>query len=93
MTGVAAASLPVSELMLIQRYIDHLDEQIRRSERNIDLAQRNVEHSRQYLTERMVDEKVWTKVREKAHVAHIAHIEKQSQNQLDDIAAVRARNA
>ncbi|WP_199617957.1 flagellar export protein FliJ [Paenibacillus alkalitolerans] len=92
-SGGAAGSLPVSELMLIQRYIDHLDDQIQRSERNIDSAQRNVEHSRQHLTERMVDEKVWAKVREKAHVAHTARVEKQSQNQLDDMAAVRARNA
>ncbi|WP_274361481.1 flagellar export protein FliJ [Paenibacillus thermotolerans] len=93
LTGENAEKLAVSEMMLIQQYIDHLDDQIRKTGMSIVQAERAVESRRQQLTERMVDEKVWVKAREKAHSAHKERVEKQSQNQLDDLALARRRNA
>lgn len=93
LTGENADKLTVSEMLLIQQYIDHLDDQIRRTGVSIVEAERTVENRRQHLTERMVDEKVWAKAREKAHTVHMARVEKESQNQLDDMALIKRRNA
>lgn len=93
LAGENANRLTVSEMLLIQQYIDHLDDQIRKTGMSIVQAERTVESRRQHLTERMVDEKVWAKAREKAYIAHMARVEKESQKQLDDMTMVRRRNA
>lgn len=92
-TGEDAVTLTVSDLMLTQHYIDHLDDQIRRTDRSIDQAEQNVEQTRQHLTDRMIDEKIWAKAREKALTVHMAEAEKAAQNELDDAAILRRRNA
>jgi flagellar protein FliJ len=91
--GQTANSLPISQLMLVQQYIDHLDEQLQRSEKKIVLAQEHVEQRREHLKDRMIDQKVWDKAREKAYTAHVAQVEKESQKTLDDLAITRRRNA
>ena len=52
---------------MMQNYMNHVDQQIARKHQDVQQAQHIVTEKQEHFSERMIDEKVWTKAREKAY--------------------------
>ncbi|MFB9329699.1 flagellar export protein FliJ [Paenibacillus aurantiacus] len=85
----ASGGTSLAELLDMQRYVDYIDSRITHKQADIRKAQREVELSRSKLTEKMQDEKVWLKAKDKALHQYRAVMMLQEQNELDEIATVR----
>lgn len=81
--------LKIAEIINIQDYITHIESQIEAKNRAVQQAQQVVHKQKSVLKERMIDEKVWDKAREKAYQLHRATALKAEQEQLDDIVTLR----
>jgi flagellar FliJ protein len=89
--GQAAADrVTLSELMTLQSYLDVLNARIERQSENVAAAASRVREQQGKLAEKTVEEKVWLKAREKAREAYQYIWMVKQQNELDEIAAVRA---
>ncbi|MCD1257819.1 flagellar export protein FliJ [Paenibacillus athensensis] len=88
---VSATSVTISQMLLLQNYMDHLDQQIVRKHEDIQMAQQVVEVKQVVLSERMRDEEVWNKARDKAFDQHRAFVAKKEQESLDEMATNRFR--
>ncbi|MGO4106847.1 flagellar export protein FliJ [Paenibacillus sp. YAF4_2] len=82
-------AVTLSELQLMQHYLEYLDSCIANKLTEVKHAERKVEHNRSNLAERMKDEKVWLKAKEHAgdRFRHVMQIKEQ--NELDEMATVR----
>jgi flagellar protein FliJ len=87
--GETADSVPVSHIMLTQQYLQHLDRKIIRKHQDVQIAQVEVERSQDRLSDKMKDEKVWTKARERAFQQFSSTFQRKEQGVLDEIAAQR----
>jgi len=85
----AEQAVPMSELLSIQQYIDHLVTCIASKTQDVLKAQRAVDSCRGQLADRMKDEKVWVKAKEKAFDKFRYALQLKEQNELDEMASVR----
>ncbi|MBO9597333.1 MAG: flagellar export protein FliJ [Cohnella sp.] len=83
----------LSRLTELQLYIEVLDERIRMQSEDIRSAAKEVEYRQGRLTGKMIDEKVWLNAREHALERFKLAWLSREQNELDEIAIVRAGNA
>lgn len=79
----------ISQIMLIQDYLEHLGQQISVKHQEVRCAEAVVSNQRDSLTEKMIEEKVWTKSREKAYDKFTLELRKKEQEELDDITTTR----
>lgn len=93
MARLAAASVTLAELTGVQVYIDALDIKIRMQQQGVQYAERLVVERRKALADKTVEEKVWLKAREKAYEKFRHEMLVIEQNELDEIATVRAVHA
>lgn len=79
----------VAKIREIQSFVEHLDQCI--IKKNLDVRKANVvvRKSQSHLTDKMLDEKVWMKSREKAKDKFQHETLLREQNELDEIATVR----
>jgi flagellar FliJ protein len=82
-------TVPLTELLTVQQYIDHLDACILRKTADVDAAVREVNAKRAILSEKMKDEKVWQKSKERALQRFRIALQLKEQNELDEMATVR----
>lgn len=85
----ASRIVSLSELRISQDYIRFLDECIERKLDDVHSARRDVEISQGKLTDKMMDEKVWLKAREKSAFRYRQELLLREQNELDEMASVR----
>lgn len=81
----------VSNLMLLQSFVDHIDLRIRDKHQDLHTAKTNVQIRQNDLTGKILEEKVWTKAKEKAYQKFSAGMLKVEQDQLDEMATNRYR--
>ncbi|MGF7048743.1 flagellar FliJ protein [Paenibacillus sp. DS2015] len=79
----------VAKIREIQTYVDHLDQCIKRKHTDVHRANVVVIKSKDHLTTKMLDEKVWMKSREKEKDKFQHEMLLKEQNELDEIATVR----
>mgnify|MGYP000586641418 CR=1 FL=1 len=79
----------ISQVMQYQSYLNHLKQVIVQKNIEVEKAQRNVEDKKVYLTEKLKEEKVWMKARERAQNLHSEVMRKKEQSELDEIATTR----
>ncbi|XID95127.1 flagellar export protein FliJ [Paenibacillaceae bacterium WGS1546] len=84
---------PLRELLATQRYMEVVDERIRRQNEGVRTAEGHVRDRQGRLTVKMVDEKVWLNARERAWDRFRKERLAIEQNELDEIAIVRAASA
>jgi flagellar FliJ protein len=89
LTVTTATAMTISQIRVTQQYVNHLNRQISLKASDVQQAQRHVEQRQQVLTDKMLDEKVWAKARQKAFETHTALTLKKEQQELDEIASVR----
>jgi flagellar FliJ protein len=83
----------LTRLLSLQQYIDILDERIRLQNEGIRVAETQVRKCQGLLTDKMVDEKVWLNARDRALERFREDRLAKEQNELDEIAIVRAANS
>ncbi|RAV22707.1 flagellar export protein FliJ [Paenibacillus contaminans] len=89
MVNEAVSRTSVSELLVHQTYIQHIDRQIRRKTKDVQSAKHNVSVKQEQLVHKTIEEKIWFQARDKAKQAFTALELKKEQEELDDIAITR----
>jgi flagellar FliJ protein len=89
MISVSAGKATISQLMLLQHYVDHIGQQIEEKNKHVEEAQKLVLNKREHLAGKMLEEKVWTKAKEKAYQRFTAKLLNKEQQELDEIATNR----
>lgn len=84
---------PLARLTALQQYINVLDDRIRSQSQGVRRAAAQAERRQSRLSDKMVDEKVWLNARERAHDKFKVERLAREQNELDEIAIVRAAAA
>lgn len=82
-------SITISKLQMLQQYLEHLDQRIQAKSQDVERAHRNVIQTREHLTEKMTEEKVWNRARDKAKQSFQSMVLKRDQDALDELAAAR----
>ena len=86
-------STTISQMQLLQSYMEHLNQQIIKKNEDIQAAQTVVVTKQERLSEKMIDEKVWNKAREKAFHKYRTIVGKKEQETLDEMATNRFKRA
>jgi len=81
----------ISQMMMFQQYAQHIDQQIVLKNKDLEIAKQVVVVKQDDLAGRMMEEKVWSKAKERAQHRFDAHLLKIEQNQLDEMATSRFR--
>ncbi|WNR46646.1 flagellar export protein FliJ [Paenibacillus roseipurpureus] len=89
MVQASMHSVSISNMLMMQNYMNHVDKQIAKKHQDVRHAQVVVSQKQNHLSEKMIDEKVWTKAREKAHNQFQLMIAKKEQDALDEMATNR----
>lgn len=85
--------VPLSELQMIQHYLEYLDESISRKQGEVQRAQKSVDLRRTRLSDKVKDEKVWLKAKDRAAERFRYEMQLREQNELDEFATVRYVNS
>jgi flagellar FliJ protein len=91
MVQATSHSVTISNMLMMQSYMNHVDNQIARKHQDVKHARHIVSEKQEHLSVKMIDEKVWTKAREKAHNQFQVMIAKKEQDALDEMATNRFR--
>lgn len=89
MHQVSGQRTTVSNLMLMQSYVDHIEGRIQAKHRDVLQAKTVVQMKQEELNGKMLEEKVWNKAKEKAYRRFTAELLKREQDQLDEMATNR----
>lgn len=84
---------PLTRIVELQQYIEVLDERIRLQSEDVRSAEKEVEYRQGRLTGKMIDEKVWLNARDHALEKFKLAWLSREQNELDEMAIVRAGSA
>ncbi|WP_233566746.1 flagellar export protein FliJ [Cohnella endophytica] len=91
--ATAMQPTPLTDLLVVQRYIEIVDVRIRKQHEGVQTAEQVVRKRQGHLTDKMVDEKVWLNTRDRAFERFRSEQLAKEQNELDEIAIVRAAAA
>jgi len=81
---------PLAEVQRLQSEIEWLDQRMKHQRAEVRKAEELSALRQRKLADKMVDEKVWLKAREKAHERFRSEALAREQNELDEIAVMRA---
>lgn len=93
LSNAAVSGVMLAELASLQHYLDVLEGRIRGRMRGVEAAEAGVRLHRSKLAEKSVDEKVWLNARDKAYQLYRNDWLTKQQNELDEMAIVRAASA
>jgi flagellar FliJ protein len=83
------SSTTISQMLILQNYMNHLDHQIVKKNEDIQLAEHVVVTKKEHLSEKIIDEKVWVRAREKAYSQFRTVAGRKEQEVLDEISTNR----
>lgn len=89
MTSVGKTT--ISEIMLLQHYVDAVSNQIVMKNNDLERAKRVMVTKQDALADKMLEEKIWSKAKDKAHQSFATTMLKKEQEQLDEMATNRFR--
>ncbi|MCS7461895.1 flagellar export protein FliJ [Paenibacillus doosanensis] len=88
---VSSNRATISQMLMLQQYADHIDHQIQLKHKDLEHAQQAVNIKQDVLAGRVMEEKVWTKAKEKALTRFQTMVLKKEQDQMDEMATNRFR--
>ncbi|WP_028550424.1 flagellar export protein FliJ [Paenibacillus sp. UNC451MF] len=88
---VSTKKATISQMMLLQQYVEHIDQQIVLKNHDLMQAKEAVHAKQDILAGRVLEEKVWSKAKEKAYQRFTVNVLKKEQDQLDEMATNRFR--
>lgn len=80
----------VFELQMVQQYIQHVNQLIEQKKLDVKSAKGNVENKQQGLTNKAKEAKIWDRARGKARDQFMVEFRRKEQQEIDEIAVVRA---
>lgn len=86
-----ADRITISEVMIYQQYLMHIDQRIVSKHEDLQMAERNVALQQENLTSKMMEEKKWFNARDKAKQLYTAAALKREQDELDEMALTRRK--
>jgi flagellar FliJ protein len=89
LTSAIGISANISQLLTYQNYMTHLDHRITKKLKDVERAEQNVLHKKGHLSEKMIDEKLWSKAKDKAKTIFEAVERTKEQQVLDEMATTR----
>jgi flagellar FliJ protein len=89
LTLAVGVSANISQLRTFQSYMTHLDLRITKKVKDVERAEQNVVHKKGHLSEKMIDEKVWSKAKDKAKKIFEGIERTKEQQILDEMATTR----
>ncbi|WP_162463133.1 flagellar export protein FliJ [Paenibacillus psychroresistens] len=89
LTSAVGTSANISQLRTYQNYMTHLDSRITKKLKDVEHAEQNVLHKKGHLSAKMIDEKVWSKAKDKAKMIFDAVARTKEQQVLDEMATTR----
>ncbi|NOV03168.1 flagellar export protein FliJ [Paenibacillus planticolens] len=89
MVTASRDSVSIAKMLMLQTYMNHVERQIARKHQDVQQAKHVVLKKQEHLSEKMIDEKVWTKAREKAYSQFQSFVAKKEQDALDEMATNR----
>lgn len=89
MVTASCDSVSIAKMLMLQTYMNHVDQQITRKHQDVQQAKHIVLKKQEHLSEKMIDEKVWSKAREKAFGQFQSFVAKKEQDALDEMATNR----
>ncbi|WP_027090870.1 flagellar export protein FliJ [Cohnella thermotolerans] len=84
---------PLNEILRLQQFIEWLDRQVKNQLAEVRKAEDQIVQRRQRLADKMVDEKVWLNAKDKARERFRTEWLAREQNELDEMAVMRAASA
>jgi flagellar FliJ protein len=91
--SVVGISANISQLQTFQNYMTHLDNKIMKKTMDVKRAEQNVVHKKDHLSDKMMDEKVWSKAKDKAKMMFDALERTKEQQVLDEMATTRHKHS
>ncbi|NHN28382.1 flagellar export protein FliJ [Paenibacillus agricola] len=91
LSTISAGRTTISEIMLLQQFVDHVDHRIVLKNKDLQHARGVMVKKQDVLTGKVLEEKIWTKAKDKAHQSFTAVVLKKEQEQLDEMATNRFR--
>lgn len=85
----SSSGTSAQELVMLEQYIQHIDLLIADKMKMVEQAQQQVEKKSEQLVEKMKDEKIWLKARERSLQAFRAAFLRQEQAIIDETAVAR----
>lgn len=85
----AEQKAPMAKICEMQEYVEYLNSCILRKHADINRAHQEVERRQDTLSNKMLDEKVWLKAKDKAQLLFQQNMMLREQNELDEMATVR----
>lgn len=89
LSSASKNSAKISELQVFQEYLFYIEQQISIKHKDVEKALNYVNSRQDQLTDKMLDEKVWSKAKEKAYSKFKASLLQKEQQQLDELATIR----
>jgi flagellar FliJ protein len=93
LSKVVGTNANISQLRTFQNYMTHLDNEILRKSMDVKQAEQNVVHKQDRLSDKMMDEKVWSKAKDKAKMIFDALERTKDQQVLDEMATIRHKHS
>ncbi|GAB6988914.1 flagellar export protein FliJ [Paenibacillus pini] len=85
----AGTKTPVAKIREIQSYVEHLELCIIQKNSDVHRANDHVKKEKIHLSDKLLDEKVWLKARDKAKDSFVKQMLQREQGELDEMATVR----
>jgi flagellar protein FliJ len=89
LTFAIGARANISQLQTFQNYMNHLDHCITKKIMDVEHAEQNVIHKKGHLSAKTIDEKIWSKAKDKAKLIFEAIERTKEQQVLDEMATTR----
>jgi flagellar FliJ protein len=89
LADVSESATTISQVLIYQNYLNHLNQQIVKKNVDVQSAQNVVVKKQEHLSEKVIDEKVWTKARERAYSQYKVESVRKEQDVLDEISTNR----
>jgi flagellar protein FliJ len=89
LTSAMGTRANISQLRTFQNYMNHLDHCITKKIVDVEHAEQNVIHKKGHLSAKTIDEKVWSKAKDKAKQIFEAIERTKEQQILDEMATTR----
>jgi flagellar FliJ protein len=86
---VSSNKATISQIMMLHQFVDHIDTQIVMKNRDLQQAQQIMMSKKDELVDKMVEEKIWSKAKDKAHQRFAAATLKKEQDSLDEMTTNR----
>jgi flagellar FliJ protein len=93
LSSAIVTSANISQLREYQSYMNHLESQISRKKIDVQRAEQDVLHQKVHLTDKMIDEKVWSKAKDRAKLGFEALERTKDQQVLDEMATIRHKHS